>query len=69
MDKRPVGHFPCGLYWCRIADEPGRWVVTQILADPAGDAEWRLTATVDLERATADGAPTLELTSLAPAVP
>lgn len=53
--------------WFRIADEPGRWVVTQILADPAGDAEWRLTATVDLEQALADGAPTLVLESVRPA--
>ena len=47
-----------------FVDEPGRWVVTQFLADPDGDGEWRFTAAVDLERAMADGAPTLELSSL-----
>jgi superfamily II RNA helicase len=48
-----------------ITDEPGRWVVTQQLVDPAGDGEWRFVATVDLEAALADGAPTLRLSSLA----
>lgn len=48
----------------QFVDEPGRWVVTQFLADPDGDGEWRFTAVVDLERAMADGAPTLELSSL-----
>ncbi len=50
----------------QLVDEPGRWVVTQYLVDPAGDREWRFVATVDLERAMADGAPTLELQALGP---
>lgn len=53
--------------WFELVDEPGRWRVTQILSDPAGDGEWRLVATVDLARAMEDGAPTLVLQSLAPA--
>jgi len=44
-----------------LAAEPGRWVVTQRLADPDGDGEWRFVATIDLDAALADGAPTLVL--------
>jgi len=50
--------------WFDIAEEPDRWVVTQRLLDPAGDAEWRFVATVDLEVARAEGAPTLHLNQL-----
>src|SRR5690606_33434406 len=39
----------------------GRWVVTQRLADPDGDGEWRLVATVDLAAALEEGAPSLRL--------
>ena len=45
-------------------EEPDRWVVTQRLADPAGDGEWRFVAVVDLELARAEGAPTLRLEEL-----
>ncbi|MFT3854419.1 MAG: DUF3516 domain-containing protein [Ilumatobacteraceae bacterium] len=48
-----------------VAEAPGRWVVTQRLADPDGDGEWRFVATVDLTAAEAEGAPTLQLDSLA----
>ena len=41
-----------------------RWVVTQRLADPAGDGEWRFVAVVDLELARDEGAPTLQLDEL-----
>ncbi|MEN9647050.1 MAG: hypothetical protein RL238_3719 [Actinomycetota bacterium] len=49
-----------------LAESPGRWTVTQTLADPAGDREWRVTASVDLAVAEADGAPTLVLEALGP---
>ena len=49
-----------------LAEEPERWVVTQRLADPAGDGEWRFVAVVDLELAEAEGAPTLRLEELGP---
>jgi hypothetical protein len=49
-----------------LAEEPTRWVVTQRLADPAGDGEWRFVATVDLELAMTEGAPTLQLDQLGP---
>jgi superfamily II RNA helicase len=47
-----------------LLEEPDRWVVTQRLSDPAGDGEWRFVATIDLELARAEGAPTLEIESL-----
>ncbi len=45
---------------------PGRWVVTQRLADPAGDGDWRFVASVDLATALDEGAPSLTLESLGP---
>jgi hypothetical protein len=47
-----------------VVEEPGRWVVTQRLTDPAGDGEWHFVAAVDLARAEAEGAPTLQLATL-----
>ena len=32
----------------RVAEEDGRWVVSQILEDPDGDRDWRITAELDL---------------------
>ena len=49
-----------------LAEHDDRWVVTQQLADPAGDGEWRFTAEVDLAQAEADGGPTLRLVALGP---
>jgi hypothetical protein len=47
-----------------LTEEPGRWLITQRLADPAGDGEWRFVATVDLEAAMSEGAPSLVLEQL-----
>ena len=55
-----------GSQFVHIADEPGRWVIEQIVADPAGDHEWLFIASVDLDTAMADGAPTLRLEHLGP---
>jgi hypothetical protein len=48
----------------RLTEEAGMWRIEQQIVDPAGDGEWRFTATVDIEAALADGAPTLVLESL-----
>ena len=48
----------------RIEERPGRWIVRQQLADPAGDGEWWITASVDLAIAEAEGAPTLQLEAI-----
>ena len=52
-----------------LVEEPGRWVITQQLVDPAGDGEWRLIASVDLATAETEGAPTLQLEQLGPFTP
>ena len=49
-----------------LADEPGRWVITQRLADPDGNGEWRFVAFVDLDAAMGEGAPMLVLDQLGP---
>ena len=49
-----------------LTEEPQRWVITQQLADPAGDGEWRFVATVDLAAAADEGAPLLVLQQLGP---
>lgn len=46
--------------------EPGRWIVTQRLADPDGDGDWRLVASVDLATALDEGAPALQLEQIGP---
>ena len=51
-----------------LAAHPDRWVVTQQLADPENDGEWRFVAVIDLAIAEAEGAPTLRLESLGTAV-
>ncbi len=56
-DARSAAHF-------EITDHPDEWHVVQILADPAGDHDWRFHARVDLSVAVDDGAPTLRLTSI-----
>ena len=43
---------------------PRRWLVTQTLADPAGDHDWVLEVTVDLDASDAAGEPVLATTAL-----
>ncbi len=50
--------------WFELHDEPGRWRIVQRLADPGGEGDWRLLASVDLAVAEDDGAPTLRLDAL-----
>jgi hypothetical protein len=47
-----------------LVEEPHRWTVTQRLADPDDDGEWRFVAFVDLDTAMSEGAPTLVLEQL-----
>ena len=49
-----------------LAEEPGRWDITQRIEDPVGDGEWRFVAFVDIELAMGEGAPTLVLEQLGP---
>jgi hypothetical protein len=50
--------------WFRLEEAPGRWTITQTLVDPEESGEWRMVATVDIEAALVDGAPTLRLERL-----
>jgi hypothetical protein len=52
-------------YFC-LTEEPGRWHIEQTLVDPEGDGAWRLRASVDIETALADGAPSLQFEGLGP---
>ncbi|MEI8239287.1 MAG: DUF3516 domain-containing protein [Actinomycetota bacterium] len=54
------------MQYFRLTDEPGRWMIEQTLVDPSGDGEWRFVASVDLDAAMLDGAPTLRLEHLGP---
>ncbi len=56
-DARSAQHF-------RLIEAPGTWRIEQTLADPNGDGEWRIVATVDLAAAMAEGSPTLQLEHL-----
>ncbi|GAA1786390.1 DEAD/DEAH box helicase [Nostocoides veronense] len=52
--------------YLQIAEAPGEWTVTQILEDPAGDRDWRLTATLDLAATDEAGEPVFTAMDLAP---
>ncbi len=49
-----------------VEEHPDRWEVQQILADPAGDHDWRLFATLDLAATDEEGEPVLTGTALRP---
>ncbi|MBM6405896.1 DUF3516 domain-containing protein [Phycicoccus sp. CSK15P-2] len=47
-------------------DGDGTWTVTQILDDPEGDHDWRITAELDLAATDEAGEPALTVTAFAP---
>jgi hypothetical protein len=47
-----------------VTEEPGRWLVRQILDDPAGDHDWGITAEVDLAASDAEGTAVLKVTEV-----
>ena len=49
-----------------ITEEPERWLVRQVLDDPAGDRDWAIEAEVDLAASDEEGAAVLWLTGVAP---
>jgi hypothetical protein len=49
-----------------IAPGPERWTVDQVLADPDGTGEWRITAEVDVAASDAEGAPVVRVTGVGP---
>jgi hypothetical protein len=50
-----------------VAEEDARWVVDQVVDDPAGDHDWRITAEVDLPASDAAGELALTVTAFGPA--
>ena len=56
-DHQTVGNGPDarGPQYFQVTEEPGRWVVRQVLDDPAGDHDWALHATVDLAASDEEG--------------
>ncbi|MEO6712050.1 MAG: DUF3516 domain-containing protein [Mycobacteriales bacterium] len=47
-----------------IEEHPGRWVVRQILDDPAGDHDWGISAEVDLAASDEDGTAVVRVTAV-----
>jgi Domain of unknown function (DUF3516) len=47
-----------------IDEQPGRWVVRQILGDPAGDHDWGISAEVDLAASDEAGGAVLRITDV-----
>jgi hypothetical protein len=47
-----------------IDEQPGRWVLRQIFADPAGDHDWGISAVVDLAASDEAGSAVLQITDV-----
>ncbi|MCB0970384.1 MAG: DUF3516 domain-containing protein, partial [Acidimicrobiales bacterium] len=50
----------------QIAEHPDRWAVRQVLADPAGDHDWGIEATVDLRASDAEGTAVVTIDRVGP---
>jgi superfamily II RNA helicase len=50
----------------QITEEPERWLVRQVLDDPAEDRDWAITAEVDLAASDEQGTPVVWVTDVAP---
>ncbi len=50
----------------QVLEGPGEWSITQILQDPAGDRDWRISATLDLAASDEAGEPVFTAMDLAP---
>jgi hypothetical protein len=50
-----------------VDEQPGRWVVRQVLDDPAGDRDWGIAAEVDLAASDEAGEAVLHVVSVGPA--
>ena len=49
-----------------ITEEPERWLVRQVLDDPAGDHDWTITAEIDLTASDEQGSPVVWVTAVEP---
>jgi len=55
-DEVGTGAAARGPVFLQIEEQPGKWVVRQVLDDPAGDHDWRIEAEVDLSASDEAGA-------------
>jgi hypothetical protein len=58
IESGPAARGPALLH---ITEGPAQWKVRQVLADPAGNHDWSITATVDLEASNQAGAAVVRL--------
>jgi superfamily II RNA helicase len=49
-----------------VDEQPGRWIVRQILADPEGDHDWGISAEVDLAASAEQGVAVIGITGVGP---
>jgi hypothetical protein len=55
-----------GPQFLTITEEPQRWIVRQVLDDPAGDRDWAISAEVDLAASDEEGAAVVWVTAVEP---
>ena len=55
-----------GPQFLTITEEPQRWIVRQVLDDPAGDHDWAISAEVDLAASDEEGAAVVWVTAVEP---
>jgi superfamily II RNA helicase len=67
-DNRAIGTGPDarGPQFVTITEEPERWLVRQVLDDPAGDRDWAITAEIDLAASDEQGTPAVWVTAVEP---
>src|SRR5690625_3504762 len=63
-DELDTGADARGPHMLLTTVEPGRWVMRQILADPAGDHDWGISAVVDLAASDEAGEAVVEVTDV-----
>ena len=59
IESGPAARGPALL---QITESPDSWKVRQVLADPAGNHDWAISATVDLEASNEAGAAVVQVT-------
>ena len=57
---------PAARSCCRSSEQAGRWLVRQVLDDPAGDHDWGITAEVDLAASDEAGEAVVRTTAFEP---
>jgi hypothetical protein len=55
-----------GPQYFSVVEEPQRWLVRQVLDDPAGDRDWAISAEVDLAASDEEGAAVVWVTAVEP---